>query len=328
MWPLILALALALVPVLSVDPAAADTPPQQITKRLFRELVQGQHPLGDFIDPAHGVVVVDWPGDDWDRVQPERARHLCNDELGAGLPLTMFDLLDLLGWRQDIEVLSCTNRPTPSCTVGKDKKVFRVEFRVAPPRGLVIESIVRVVGYRPLTDDARAARLRTAAAHVMTARTAGCPATTRVRPTALTKRYLRELAWGLRPMSEVIDPRRGLVRTIASDCAAEDCTPGLHRHLCGAELNLEEIRRGLLRIVANEADGSLMCQNAPIRLCVGNEAVDMWSSWDHLLFVDDPDRGLVLVSWGEMDLSMSDESQRNQRRWAQHRADKTCAPLQ
>lgn len=323
-------LALILAPLLGAPPAAADAPPRPITKRLFRELVRGQHPLADVIDPARGVVVIDWPGDEWERVQPERAQHLCGDELGARLPLAMLDLRQALGWWREDEVLACTNRPSPSCTVGKDR-IFRVAFRVDPERGLVLEAIVRIVGYRPLSDDERATRRRRAAAHVATARAAGCVATTPARPTVLTKRLLRELAWGLRPMADVIDPRRGLVRASQPNCASEDCVTAPPRHLCGAALDLEAIRRGLVGVVANEAMGSLACTNTPRRECVGSAMIDEWSNWDHVGFVDDPARGLVLESWIDLDESLTTaESQRAQRRWAQQLVDQAraapCAP--
>jgi hypothetical protein len=279
--------------------AAADAP---ITKQRFRELVRGEHPLAGWTDPTAGVVVIDWPGDDWNRVQPARVRQLCGDDLGAGLPLAMFALGARLGPSWSPAPLSCTNRPTPSCTIGAPADGVRVDFRHDARGALVADAITWA---SKLGTPAPAVHRRT------------CVAPAPARPTELTKRLVRELAWGLRPMSDVIDPRRGLVRgSWPNSGAEEDHTPA-PRHLCGAALDLEAVRRELLWLADQEERGYFNCRNRPRHECTGSELVDEYSNHHHVVFVDDADRGLVLESWIDLDEGLtSDESQREQRLWA------------
>ena len=299
-----------------IAPAGAD-PLQPITKRLLREVVRGEHPLAGLIDPAAGVVAIDWPGDEWDRVQPARVRQLCGDDIGAGLPALMFAVERSLGWGAGGEVLTCANRPAPSCTVGASD-VFRLDFRHGDGGKLVIAAIVKVSGYRTLSASERDQRTRFAAAQIAAAERRPCPAAVSAPPpTMITKRLLRELGWGLRPMTDVIDPSRGVVRASTPNSGAEvDYTPP-PRHMCGAELDLEGGRRGLLAVARNEEGGYLTCRNVPRHECVGSELVDEYSNHDHVVFVEDPVRGLVLESWIDLDESLTSvESQRTQRRWA------------
>jgi len=301
---------------LASSPAAADDPPRPITKRLLRKLVRGDHPLAEFIDPAAGVVAIEWPGDDWDRVQPARVRHLCGEEIGAGMPMLMFAVQRSLGGSVADEVLTCSNRPAPSCTLG-ERDVFRVDFRHDDDRGLVIEAIVHLSGYRTLSVAERDERVRFAAARVAAARHATCPVTVATRPTMVTKRLLRELGWGLRPMADVIDLRRGVVRASWPNSGSEDDRTPPARHLCGADVDLEAFRRGLLGVASNEEGGYLACKNVPRHECVGSELIDEYSNHDHVVFVDDPDRGVVLESWIDLDENLtSPENQGTQRRWA------------
>lgn len=307
------AVAVAAAPPTTDD----DVAPRPVTKRWFRELVRGEHPLRGVIDPATGVVAVDWPGDEWERVQPGRVRHLCGDELGTGLPPLMFSLQRELGWGSRTGGLTCTNRPRPSCTVG-ETEVFRVDFRHDDGGGLEIEAIVRLSGYRALAPAALAERERFAAAHVAMARRRSCPAYVPSPPIVVTKRLLRELGWGLRPMADVVDPRRGVVRASWPNSGAEvDHTPP-PRHLCGADPDLEALRRGLLQVAGHEEEGYLVCKNRPVHECAGSELVDEYSNHDHLVFVEDPVRGLVLESWIDLDEGLSsDEAKQRQRRWAE-----------
>jgi hypothetical protein len=267
--------------------AAADTPPTPtpITKKLFRELVRGEHPLVEWIDPTAGVVVDD--------------RQLCGDDIGAGLPVAMFELQRGLGWAWSPAPLTCTNRPTPSCTLGTTDAI-RIDFRHDAGGRLVIDAIAHMPG--------RAVRRKTCSAPVAAVAT---------RPTKVTKRFFRELGWGLRPISDVIDPRHGLVRASWPNSGAEEDHTPAPRHLCGAAVDLEELRRGLLWLAAQEESGYFGCRNTPQHECSGSELVDEYSNHHHVVFIDDPDRGLVLESWIDLDEGLtSPESQREQRRWA------------
>jgi hypothetical protein len=296
MRSLVLAVCLAAA---TTSSAAADTP---ITKKLFRELVRGEHPLATWVDPARGVVAIDWPGDDRDRVQPARVRQLCGDDIGAGLPIAMFELQRALGWAWSPAPLTCTNRPTPSCTLGTTQGI-RVDFRHDAGGGLVIDAISHLSKYG--TPAPRVHRRVCATAAIAP------------RPTVVTKRFFRELAWGLRPMTDVIDPRRGVVRASWPNSGAEEDHTPAPRHLCGADLDLEELRRGLLWLAAQEESGVFDCRNSPVHACGGSELVDEYSNSHDVVFVDDPDRGLVLESWIDLDTALtSAESQREQRRWA------------
>ncbi|MBZ0235729.1 MAG: hypothetical protein K8M05_25600, partial [Deltaproteobacteria bacterium] len=154
--------------------------------------------------------------------------------------------------------------------------------------------------------------------HVAAARRRACPAAVAAPPTQVTKRLLRELGWGLRPIADVIDPRRGVVLASWPNSGAEvDHTPS-PRHLCGADLDHEGLRRGLLQVAGHEEEGYLVCKNQPVHECVGSELVDEYSNHDHLVFVEDPVRGLVLESWIDLDEGLSsDEAKLRQRRWAE-----------
>ena len=121
------------------------------------------------------------------------------------------------------------------------------------------------------------------------------------KPTALTKRSIRELGWGLRPVSEVLDARRGVVTGCEPNCATEECPPRKAMNLCQADLDPERFRRGFLGMSVDDREGMLDCKNGPVRECVSSEQVDEWSNYGHARFTVDPARGLVLESWFSLD---------------------------
>jgi hypothetical protein len=305
---LTLALALALGLLASPSRAWSDTP--QVTKQRVRALLAPEQPLPDAIDPARGVLVA---------TAPDAPRNVCGAAVGATLPALLGRIASRL---RDVEqgagTFHCENRPVPRCEIAitdASEPVIELRFAVAGPR-LVLDAILRFDAARPpFADPAR----RQQWASTRLARRAPCPAAPApAPPTRVTKLLLRELATGLRPLSDVIDPARGIVRASQPNCATDDCSGPAASHLCGAELDraLPRLRRALAHLVRAAEGGSFECGQRSSE-CELSEMIDEYSNVHHLAFRRRPDGNLALESWIDLDEALtSDASKAEQRRWA------------
>ena len=264
--------------LVAVAPAWAGEPPRKVTDALAADLVSGRRPLADFVDPTRAVVLVD----------DGRALSLCGGDLGALSPV-----LSLASRGLSADPPRCTNN---RCEVAGG---YRLDFRVDPARGVVLEALVSPA-------DAKAPPAR------------ACAPIARSKPVRLTKGLVRELVWGLRPIADVIDPRRGVVRASWPNSGAEDAYEPPPQHLCGRDLDPEKLRRELLHaVIAGETAPYFECGNTSVRECIFSALVDEYSNHHHLVFRDDAVRGLVIESWIDLDEGLSSqESRREQRRWA------------
>lgn len=138
--------------------AAADRP-ARATKRLMRELLTGQRPWAEVLDPAAGVFDLGYRTGDGDGAA-RWGRHACD----VRAPLRR--LARQLGRRMNLDEveLTCRNRGgAHACTVdtvGEGMPAWRFEFR-ATPTGLVLDAVVEINSVYNPADEARVlARLR------------------------------------------------------------------------------------------------------------------------------------------------------------------------
>jgi hypothetical protein len=218
----------------------------------------------------------------------------------------------------------CENRPSPRCQIeiAKESNVNETihELRFATDGGRLVLAAVLHLGEVGLPDGDKARRRQWAMTRLARPRSRSCPVNPTLRPpTRATTELIRELATGLRPLAEVIDPERGLVRASTWNSGAEDYVGPAPRHLCGTELvrALPDLRRELAHLARGADGGSFECRNRPKAECTLTEAVDEYSNVHHLVFRKSTGGRVVLESWIDLDEALtSDESKAEQRRWA------------
>lgn len=150
----------------TVGVAAADRPterpierPTKVTKRFMRELLTGQRPWAEVIDPATGVFDLGYRTGEFDG-DLRWGRHACD----VRAPLRR--LARQFGRRINLDEaeLTCRNRGgVHACTidaVGESMPAWRFEFR-ATPTGPMLDAVVEVNSVYHRADEARVlARLR------------------------------------------------------------------------------------------------------------------------------------------------------------------------
>lgn len=154
------ALVIAALCAATARTAAADRP-TQATKRFMRELLTGQRPWAEVIEPTAGVFDLGYRTGESDTRR--WGRHACD----ARAPLRR--LARQLGRRMNLDEveLTCRNRGgAHACTVdtvGEGMPAWRFEFR-ATPTGLVLDAVVEINSVYNPADEARVlARLRAGA---------------------------------------------------------------------------------------------------------------------------------------------------------------------
>ena len=141
--------------------AAAEPPTPVVTKAFMREIAAGKLKPADVIDPALGIVVIDYITDEQEPIT-KSARRLCGAAAEAHVKLWvkhhMRPALEL------DELFSCTNRPRPTCTIGfigEMSNKTEYEFRPLPDGTLVIDTMITTDSTYPQKDKPRVvARLR------------------------------------------------------------------------------------------------------------------------------------------------------------------------
>lgn len=122
--------------------AAAEPPTPVVTKAFVRDIAAGKLKAADLIDPALGIVVIDYITDEQDPIT-KSARRLCG--AAAEAHVTSWVKRHMRPALALGELFSCTNRPRPTCTVGyigEMSNKTEYEFRPMPDGTLVIDTMI------------------------------------------------------------------------------------------------------------------------------------------------------------------------------------------